>query len=174
MKINYTARHTKVTAEIRQYCEKRIQSLEKLLGYPIDADVLLSVEKYRQKVEINLKTKMMTLNTVEETHDMSSSLVGAFDHLEKRVNKEREKLRERKRRRIREGETYLSLKEKGDRPKKVIRSQSYTMKPMSVEEALVQLDTSKEEVFLFRTVATESWAVLYRRKDGNYGLIEPK
>jgi putative sigma-54 modulation protein len=61
-----------------------------------------------------------------------------------------------------------------DRPKRVIRSQSYTMKPMSTEEALVQLEASREEVFLFRKVKTENWAVLYRRKDGNYGLIEPK
>lgn len=174
MKINYTARHTKVTDDVREYCEKRIQSLEKLLGHPIDADVLLAVEKYRQKVEINLKTKMANLNTVEETHDMSSSLVGAFDHLEKRVKKEREKLRERKLRRIKDVETYSLPVEKGERPKRVIRSQSYTMKPISVEEALAQLDTSKEEVLLFRTVATENWAVLYRRKDGNYGLIEPK
>lgn len=173
MNINYTARHTNVTSEIKEYCEKRILSLEKLLGHPIDADVLLSVEKYRHKVEINLKTKTTTLNTVEETHDMSSSLTGAFDHLEKRVKKEREKLRERKRRRIRDVETYSSSREKGGKPIRVIRSQSYTMKPMSVEEALVQLDMSKEEVFLFRTVTTENWAVLFRRKDGNYGLIEP-
>jgi len=174
MKINYTARHTKVSEEMKQYCEKRIQSLEKLQGYPIDADILVSVEKYRQKVEINLKTKMATLNTVEETHDMSSALTGAFDHLETRVKKEREKLRKRKRRKIREVETYPSLMEEGDRPKRMIRSQNYSMKPLSIEEAFMQLDTGKEDVFLFRTLETESWAVLYRRKDGNYGLIEPK
>ncbi len=174
MKINYTARHTKVTEEMKEYCEKRIQSLEKLLGHPIDASILVSVEKHRQKVEINLKTKMATLNTVEETHDMSSSLIGAFDHLETRVKKEREKLRERKRRRIKESENYPSLLEEGDRPRRMIRSQNYTMKPLSLEEALVQLDASKEDVFLFRTLETENWAVLYRRKDGNYGLIETK
>lgn len=174
MKISYTARHTKVTEDVRKYCEKRIQSLEKLLGHPIDADVLLAVEKYRQKVEINLKTRTANFNTIEETHDMSSSLIGAFDHIEKRVKKEREKLRERKRRRIKEVEPLSSPAEKGERSKRVIRSQSYTMKPISVEEALAQLDTSKEDVLLFRTLATENWAVLFRRKDGNYGLIEPK
>lgn len=174
MKISYTARHTQLTPEIEKYCEKRTRSLEKLLGHPIEADVLLSVEKYRQKVEINLKTKIATLNTVEETHDMSSSLVGAFDHLEKRVKKEREKLREKKRRRPRETETYFPLRETEERPKRVVRSQNYTMKPMSVEEALIQLETSKEEVFVFRTMNTDNWAVIYRRKDGNYGLVEPK
>lgn len=174
MRINYTARHTKISEEMKQYCEKRIQALEKMLGHPIDADILVSVEKYRHKVEINLKTKMATLNTVEETHDMTSSLAGAFDHLEKRVKKEREKLREKKRRKIREAENYPSLVEEGDRPKKVIRSRNYMMKPMSLDEARMQLETYKEGVFLFRMMGTESWAVLFRRKDGNYGLIEPK
>ena len=174
MRINYTARHTKVTDDMKQYCEKRIQSLEKLLGNQIEADVLLSVEKYRQKVEINLKTKTATLNTIEETHDMSSSLIGAFDHIEKRVKKEKEKLRERKRRRVKDVESFSAPMEKGERQKRMIRSQSFTMKPMSVEEALVQMETSKEDVFLFRIMETENWAAIYRRKDGNYGLIEPK
>ena len=86
----------------------------------------------------------------------------------------REKLRERKRRRIKEPETYSLATESGERPKRVIRSQNYSMKPMSFEEAIVQLETRKEEVFLFRTLDAENWAVLYRRKDGNYGLVEPR
>ena len=61
MKINYTARNTKVTDEIKQFCERRILALEKLLGNQIEADVILSVEKYRQKVEINLKTRSASL-----------------------------------------------------------------------------------------------------------------
>lgn len=174
MKVNYTARHTNVTPDIKKYCEKRIKSLEKILGHSIDADVLISVEKFRQKVEINLKTKMAVFNTVEETHDMTGSLVGAFDHLEKRVKKEREKLRERKRRRTRETAPYALPVEMKERRKRVIRSQSYSMKPMSLEEAIIQFETSKNEIFLFRNAGKENWAVLYRRRDGNYGLVEPE
>jgi putative sigma-54 modulation protein len=174
MKINYTARHAQLNPDIKKYCEKRIMALERFVGHPIEADVLLSIEKYRQKVDINLKTKIATLNTVEETHDMFSSLVGAFDHLEKRLKREREKLREKKRRRIKEPQAYSSGRETGEKPKRVVRSQSYSMKPMSLEEAIVQLETRKEEVFLFRTLDAESWAVLYRRKDGNYGLVESR
>jgi putative sigma-54 modulation protein len=174
MKINYTARHTQLNPDIKDYCEKRIKVLEKFVGHPIEADVLLSQEKYRQKVEINLKTKLASLNTVEETHDMFSSLIGAFDHLEKRIKREREKLRERKRRRTKEQEVYSSERETSEKPKRVIRSQSYSIKPMSFEEAIVQLETRKEEVFLFRTLGAGNWAVLYRRKDGNYGLVESR
>jgi putative sigma-54 modulation protein len=174
MKVNYTARHTSVTPDIKKYCERRIKSLEKILGHSIDADVLLSVEKYRHKVEINFKTKLAGFNTVEETHDMTSSLVGAFDHLEKRVKKEREKLRERKRKRIKESMTFIPIEETEERQKKVIRSLHYSMKPMSLEEAIVQFEASKNEVLLFRTAEKENWAVLYRRRDGNYGLVEPE
>jgi putative sigma-54 modulation protein len=173
MKIKYTARNTKVTDEMKQYCEKKIQSLENLLGYPIHAEIIVSVEKYRQKAEIKLKTKTAMLNTIEETHDMSSSLAGAFEHLEKRVKKEREKLRERKRKRVKEMASFPAPEEQG-KQKRVIRSQSFTMKPMTVEEAAVQMETSEENVFLFRIMETENWAAIYRRKDGNYGLIEPK
>jgi putative sigma-54 modulation protein len=174
MNIKYTARNTKVTEEMKQYCEKRIQSLENLLGYPIEAEVIVAVEKYRQKAEINLKTKTTTLNSIEETHDMSSSLAGAFEHLEKRVKKEREKLRERKRRRVKGVDAFSEPMEKEERPKRIIRNQSFTMKPMTVEEAIVQMETSKEDVFLFRILESENWAAIYRRKDGNYGFIEPK
>jgi len=172
--INYTARHTKLTPDIKKYCERRIQSLEKMLGYPVETDILLSVEKYRNKVEINLKTKGATLNTTEETHDMSSSLLGAFDHIERRVKKNRDKLREKKRRRTREAETYTPQTEPEERSVRLIRSQNFSMKPMSVEEAYVQLESSKGDVLMFRKRQSEGWAVIYRRKDGNFGLIDPE
>jgi putative sigma-54 modulation protein len=174
MKVIYTARHTTITPDIKEYCEKRVKSLEKLIGHSIDADVLLSVEKYRHKVEINLKTKMASFNTVEETHDMTSSLVGAFDHLEKRVKKGREKLRERKRRRTREASAFAFSEERGTPQKRVIRSQNYSIKPMSLEEAITQFEAGKNEILMFRTAGKENWAVLYRRRDGHYGLMEPE
>jgi putative sigma-54 modulation protein len=172
MSINFTARRTKVTPEIKKYCAKRLKALEKMLGYSLEADLLLSVEKYRNKVEINVKTKKSTINTIEETHDMFSSLVIAFDHIEKRIKKEREKLRER--RRNREIETFTLPEEAEERQKRVVRSQSYSLKPMSLEEAVVQLEATRDEVFVFRMIDSEKWAILFRRKDGNYGLIEPE
>ncbi|MCK4263410.1 MAG: sigma 54 modulation/S30EA ribosomal C-terminal domain-containing protein, partial [Candidatus Aminicenantes bacterium] len=54
------------------------------------------------------------------------------------------------------------------------RSQDYSLKPMSIKEAIIQLETSKRQVFVFRKFDSEKWAVLYRRKDGNYGLVEPE
>jgi putative sigma-54 modulation protein len=174
MSLNFTARHTSITPEIRRYCERRLKSFARILGYKIDADIILSVEKYRHKVEINVKTKGATLNAVEETNDMLSSLGLAFDNIEKRVKKEKEKLRERKRRKNREREAYSIPVEPEEPQRRVINSQDYSLKPMSLEEAFLQFDLTKKEVFVFRKSGTEKWAVIYRRKDGNYGLVEPE
>lgn len=174
MSLNFTARHTSITPEIKRYCEKRLKSFARVLGNKIDADLILSVEKYRHKVEINVKTKGAALNAVAETHDMLSSLGLAFDSIEKRVKKEKEKLRERKRRKYREREAFSLPIEPEEKQRRVISSQDYSLKPMSVEEALLQFDLNKKEIFVFRKLGSEKWAVIYRRKDGNYGLVEPE
>ena len=172
MRINFTARHTDITPEVKKYCEKRLNSIEKLLGYSVEADLRLSVEKYRHKAEIRIRTKGATLISTKETHDMFSSVNVAFDHIEKRVKKEKDKLRERKRRKVRELEIFSPSEEKETPARRVIRSRNYSLKPMLLEEALIQLESSKKEIFVFREFDSEKWTVLYNRKDGNYGMME--
>lgn len=174
MKINFTARHANITPQIKKYCEKRAKNLEKIVRYPIEADVILSVEKYRKKVEIYIKSKRVVLNAAEESHDLLNSLDVAFDNIEKRVKKGREKLRERKRRKNREKEVLPPSLEMEEQRRRIIRSDDYSLKPMSLEEALFQFDLNKKEVFVFRKLGSEKWNIIYRRKDGNYGLVEPE
>jgi putative sigma-54 modulation protein len=173
MKINFTARHTEISPDMKEYCEKRLLSIEKVLDYSVEADLILSVEKYRHKAEINIKIKGMTLNSVEETQDMTSSLSLAFDHIEKRVKKEKEKLREKKRRKMRQRKEEPASSEREEQ-KKVIRSRNFSLKPMTLDEALLQFEVSKMEVLVFRKFDSEKWAVLFRRKDGHFGLVEPE
>jgi putative sigma-54 modulation protein len=172
MKINFTARNTEITSEIRKYCERRLQSLERILDDSIESDLILSVEKYRNKVEINVKSRGVTLNSVEETQDMNSSLNAAFDHIETRLKKEKEKLRGRKRRRNRTMEEPILTE--GDERKRIIRSREYTLKPMTIDEAVLQLESGRKDIYVFRKIESEKWAVVFRRKDGNFGLIEPE
>lgn len=174
MTINITARQTTITPDIREYCERRIQSIEKIVGYPVEAEMILSIEKYRHRAEINVRIKGATLNTVGETQDMFSAVGVAFDHIEKRVKKERDKLRERKRRRTREAEVYSPAGEAPERPKRIIPSKNTAPKPLSIEEAALQLESSRDDVLVFRKSDSEKWAVLFRRKDGHLGLIEPE
>jgi putative sigma-54 modulation protein len=174
MNVHFTARQMTLTPELRQYCEKRLNSLEKLMGSVLEVDVICSVERNRHKAEIYVKAKGASLFVVEETPEMLNSLNRAFDSLEKKIKKEREKFRERKRRSSRVTKEIPYVSEPGETEKRVVRTRDFSLKPMALEEALVQFDVEKRDVFVFRRPGTEKWAVLYRRKDGNYGLVEPE
>lgn len=174
MKVNFTARQTMLTREVKNYCEKRLKSLQKLLGRVIEMDIILSVEKTRQRAEIHVKAKGTNLIVEEETHDMVNSLNLAFESLEKKLKKEREKNREKKRRQARVRKPFRPPAETAEPERRVIQSEDYSLKPMSLEEALLQFDAQKRDVFAFRKLGSEKWAFIFRRKDGNYGLIEPE
>jgi len=173
MIVHFTARQMDLAPEVKAYCEKRLKALEKLMGSVIEVDLILSVEKNRHKAEIHVKAKGAGLVVVEETHDLMNSLNVAFEILEKKVKKEREKWREKKRRKGRERKQLAFPAEREVETPRVVRSSDYSLKPMLLEEALAQFDMEKREVFLFRKSGSENWAVIFRRKDGHYGLIDP-
>ncbi|HUU36760.1 MAG TPA: ribosome-associated translation inhibitor RaiA [Candidatus Desulfaltia sp.] len=173
MIVHFTARQIEITPEVRTYCEKRLKALEKLMGSVIEVDLILSVQKYRYKVEIHVKAKGAGLIVEEETHDLMNSLNLAFENLGKKVKKEREKWREKKRRKGRGRKQLAYPREKEEETRRVVRSGDYSLKPMLLEEALLQFDLEKRDVFLFRKSGSEKWAVIFRRKDGHYGLIDP-
>lgn len=172
MNVNFTARQTNITPDIKKYCQKRLNSLKRFMGRLPEVDIILTKEKYRYKAEINVKDRRSSLNVIEETHDMYDSLNLAFDNLEKRIKKEREKSRERKRRKNRGKISFFPGSEEEE--KGIIQSQDYSLKPMTLEEAILQFDVNKKDVFVFRKAGSEKWAVIFRRKDGNIGLVEPE
>jgi putative sigma-54 modulation protein len=174
MNIHFTARQAVLTPEIREYCEKRLDRLKGLGDGLLGVNVILEVQKNRNKAEIQVRAKGNSLVVVEESLDMMSSLNQAFDNLEKKLKKEREKWRERKRRGGRERKEFVPSAENLEPEKRVLRSQSFSLKPMSLDEALVQLEVKNREVFMFRRGDSEKWSVVYRRKDGHYGLVEPE
>ena len=174
MNVQYTARQAVLTPEIRDYCEKRLGRLRDLADDVLDVNVILAVEKNRHRAEIHFKAKGAGFVVLEESPDMMGSLNLAFDNLEKKIRKDREKWRDRKRRDGRERKALVPEPAAAESEKRVIRGQSYAGKPLSLEEAMAQLGAKSREVLVFRREGTESWAVLYKRKDGNFGLIEPE
>ncbi len=173
MNVRYTARQAALTPEIKTYCEKRLARLKSLAADVLDVNVILNVQKGRAKAEIHVQAKGRGYVVIEETLDMIESLNRAFDTLETRVRKDRAKSREKKRRGGRERKVLAPAVEAPEPEKRVVRANFFSLKPMSLEEALVQLDAKAKEVFLFRREGTEEWAAVYRRKDGQYGLVEP-
>jgi putative sigma-54 modulation protein len=170
MNVRYTTRQADLTPEIKAYCEKRLARLKNLLDGTLDLNFILSVQKGRSKAEIHVQAKGRGFVVVEETLDMIESLNLAFDTLETRIRKDRDKVRERKRRGGRKGAPVAVAPEPENR---VIRANFFSPTPMTLEEAIVQLDAKDKEVFLFRREGSKSWSAVYRRKDGKYGLVEP-
>lgn len=170
--INYTGRQINISPELRKYCEKRVKSIGKLINSPAEVDVILSVEKYRHKAEINISAKGFTLNAAEETQDMISSLGLAFDNIDRQVKKEKGKMRQRKRRKKKKPESFPSESDFEREGPRIIKDEDYLLKPMSVDEAALLFDSKKKNVFVFKNIDTQKWAVLYKRKDKNFGLIE--
>ncbi len=173
MNVHYTARKTALTPEIRAYCEKRLARLKDLVDAVLDVNVILNIQRTRHKAEIHVRAKGVGYVVIEEAPDMMDSLNRAFDTLETRIRKDRAKWREKKRRGGRERKALAPAIVAPEPENRVIRASFFSLKPMSLEEAIIQLDAKAKEVFLFRREGSQEWAAVYRRKDGQYGLIEP-
>jgi putative sigma-54 modulation protein len=173
MNVHYTARKTALTPGIQAYCEKRLARLKDLVDAVLDVNIILAIQKNRHKAEIHVRAKGVGYVVIEEAQDMMDSLNRAFDTLETRIRKDRAKWREKKRRGGRERKALAPAVAVPEPENRVIRASFFSLKPMSLEEAIIQLDAKAKEVFLFRREGSQEWAAVYRRKDGQYGLIEP-
>jgi putative sigma-54 modulation protein len=195
MQVSVTFRHIEATAALREHAEQRVQRIAKYLHRPIDAHVILSVTKRRHVAEIVMNADRTTLSATEETNDLYSAIDLAADKLEQRARKHTSKLKSHKvpalparRRAAAEAEAPPPVAAGPGLRMDVIRADSFQrrngpdiikstrlpVKPMSVEEAVMQMDLMSNEFLVFRNAATDSLSVVYRRKDGNYGLIAPE
>lgn len=173
MQINVTFRHIEPSLPLKAYAEEKISRVKKYLGEPVEAHVVLKVEKFRHIAEVTIDANGMRINGAEETDDMYSAIDMLADTLEAQIIKGKEKFRRRKAT-ARVGEMgaaafELPLEEE---ERRVIRTEQVHAKPMDVEEAVMQLNLSGGEFLVFTNRHTNRINVLYRRKDGHYGLVE--
>jgi len=174
MNVHYTARHLLLPPEIKAYADKRLGDLGRLLETSAEVDVILSAEKKRQRVEIQVRGKRDHVLVVEEGLDLTAVLNEAFTVLEKKLKKEREKFREKKRRSGRERRNAGLPDENAPLPPRIVRVEYFAAKPLSLIDALNEFNLRKKEVLMFRTEEDDQWMVLFRRKDGRYGLVHPE
>jgi putative sigma-54 modulation protein len=178
MKVDYTGRQIEVTPAIQKFTEEHLRKIRKILGAMIEVHVILTVEKYRHIAEINLKSRSFKFNGIEQTHDMYTSINAVLEKIERQAIKYKGK-KIAKKRKPAPTSLFVGRRPRGesvpvnsDTPR-VIRSRSFAAKPMTVEEAVHEVTTSQSEFIVFRNSESERVSVIYRRKDGNFGLIEP-
>lgn len=181
MHMNLTARNIDITEALKSYIENKIKRLERYVDNNTEAQMVLSVEKYRHSAEINLIGKRLNIHSGEESPDMYLSIDKVIEKVERQLRKKKDRIRALKaKQRAKEANYQLqiiakapSLSEANPGTSQIIKTQRFAIKPMSVEEAVMQIDLLGNEFLVFNNSSTDEVNVLYKKRDGNFGLIEP-
>ena len=181
MKIEFTGRHYHVGDRARQYIEKKLAKIEKFLDDPVEVHVILETEKRRQIAEFHVSHRHGVLQATEDSEHMREAINAGIEKIEKQARRSRKKFMDQRRRAQRQDDNHhwpLEVLDAasitgGDLPR-IIKTGSLPIKPMTIDEAALELDQSKNEFFVFRDSGTDRVSVIYRRKDANFGLIAPE
>jgi putative sigma-54 modulation protein len=179
VRIEYTGRHMDVPDSVRRLGDRKVRKLSKFLRGITDVRIILTSDKHRYSAEVTVHSPHLDLAATEESNDAAVSLSTVMDKLirqaERRVGKQR--VRKGGGRRPTSVRTAPPLPVSAPREAqgpRVIRTRRFAVKPLTIEEAALELGASLEGVLVFRDASTERVNVLYKRKDGNLGLIEPE
>lgn len=175
MKFEYTGRHIEVTPALRSHVEEHFERLDHLFEGNSNAHVIIEVErgKHRSEVIVKWRKEVLTANT--SVSDMYKSLSQTIDKIEKQALKLKTKITDKQHK----AKKVSTIPPKIDEVKptanapKIINTRNYAVKPMTDEEAVLLLNDEENQFLVFRNAANESVSVIYKRKDGNYGLIQP-
>ena len=178
MQLSVTFRHMEPSDALKNYVQERTSRLTRYIDRPLESHVTLKVEKFRQIADVVITTNGIRIAGVESHEDMYAAIDLVMEKIERQVKKYKSKIRKHKptpgkeirwRRDIYEQESFDE-----DGEPVVIRTDNYEVKPMSVDEAAMQMDLSSQEFLVFNNATSQTVNVIYRRKDGNYGLIVPQ
>ncbi len=172
MKISMACRKIDLTQGMKDYAEKKLQKLDKFFDESTDAKLVFSVEKDRQKVELTIFHHNTIFRVETVTEDIYASVDKAISDVERQIRKNKTRLEKR----LRSGalDSYNMPVEAVEEEKDftIVKKKVFSAKPMSTEEAILQMNLLGHEFFVYVDAQNEHPSIVYKRKDGNYGLIE--
>jgi putative sigma-54 modulation protein len=174
MKVNVSGKNFIVTNPLKEYAEKKVGKIAKFFDGEVEAQVTMSVEKDRHIVEVTIPVNGIILRGEVETPDMYSSIDLVVDKLDKQIEKHRTKLSRNLRRVPIKFNGEAASAARVENEPRVVKVKKFALKPMDVEEAVLQMDLLGHDFFVFSNAETNEINVVYKRRDGNYGLIEPE
>ena len=176
MRISVTFRNKEGENWHREYIDEKLNKLKKYVDNPVEARVVLSVEKFRNVAEVNLMANGLNVNAKEEAKDMHLAIDDAIEKIERQLKKRKEKIRTKKTSSTRSGNMgeIEQLSEDVDeiQETRVVEIKKIVLKPMSLDEAVMEIESSKNRFVIYRDSSTENVSVIYLRDDGKYALIE--
>lgn len=183
MQIQLRGDHLGITPSLHDYAAKKIGRLERFFDAPPEKEVYvtLSVERDVHRVEVMLQIHGVLFRAEEQSEDMYASIDLVADKIEQQIQRYKTRLNQKfrdrgVRTRVRSARSHQTLVDETSHDEvsnEVVRVKRFTMKPMDVEEAVMQMNLLGHDFFVFRNAVSSEVNVLYRRRSGSYGLIEP-
>jgi putative sigma-54 modulation protein len=179
MQVNITFRHLESTEALKSHARDKVEHIQRYVDRPSEAHVVLHVENLEHHADINLKAGPFLLRGRAKSPDMYASIDAAAEKIERQLKKHKEKLKNHKfvehkngHRRVDVRHEVLSI----ERPPsdRVVKSTTFQAKPMTLDEAVLQLELLDNRFFVFQNVKDHAINVVYKRDDGNLGLIEAR
>ena len=179
MTVDITGRHIEITEPLRKFTTDRLEKQRGIIDEVMEALFILTVEKHQRHIaEVNIKTRHDFHHGAEVSTDMYTSIAAVLDKIEKQILRSKGRNMARKRRNngggIVAGTTGEAEAEIGEQIPRIIRTHQVAAKPLSVDDAAIEVDESKAGFLVFRNAETQRLNVVYKRKDGNIGWIEPE
>ncbi|NLA87762.1 MAG: ribosome-associated translation inhibitor RaiA [Clostridiales bacterium] len=177
MKFKFTEKKVQVSDELREYAEKKIGKLDRFFKLESEAFITFEIERGRHKAEVTINNNGIFYRVAEVTGDMYASVDSAVASIESQIRKNKSRLAKRLRdgaleREVKPSVSYAASDE-DEQEFKIVRTKRFPIKPMSVEEAILQMNLLDHEFFVFRNQDNLGiFSVVYKRKSGGYGLIE--
>lgn len=173
MRVTVIGKNINVTPALKEIVEKKISKLDKYFEPNVTARATLTVQKNSQIFEVTIPFNGVVLRCEESTDDMYKSIDLVENKLERQIRKQRTKLQRRNNESLRFGNFDEVASEEYDNEGEIVKVKRFNIKPMSTEEAILQMELVQHNFFVFKDCDTENINVIYKRKDGNYGLLEP-
>jgi putative sigma-54 modulation protein len=176
MEISFTFRHMEPSEELRSYVEEKVYKVKKYFDSHVEAHIVLKVEKFRHIADMTLSIDGSSIKAVDESGDMYSSIDQVMDKIEEQLRRLMSRKKEYRLANIKGSDVLIddveaqeSHVESGPR---IIKAERVDIKPMDINEAAMQMDISKRNFFVFSNSKSKSINIIYKRNDGNLGLIE--
>lgn len=175
MNLNFRGDKIEVTDAIKNYVKEKLERLEKYFDEPstLDVHVLIRVSNGNQIIEVTMPTTKYTLRAEEKNTDLYAAIDLVVDVLERQIRKNKTKLN-RKRNQEPSGFVLIPEDDEEEIESLIVKRKDIDSKPMSEEEAILQMELLGHDFFVFKNVDEECVSVIYKRKDGNYGIINSK
>lgn len=173
MKITLRGDKIKITEAMQEYAGEKLERLDKYLddSENVSANLVVKVQNYKQKVEVTIPLKNFILRAEEAQDDFYAAVDTVVDKIERQIRKNKTKLQSKK---IRDSKEIIFdyIEEDKDEEEVIVKRKKIEVKPMSEEEAIIQMELLGHQFYLFKDADTMKPSLVYKRTDGQYGIIE--